>query len=142
MQLTFLQALLTLPLLTGAAPAPFEAPTPPEAAALSFNETAIEGRQFAGPACHINSQYRDKWVEYGKTRWRTVFSASGIDPATYCGFWKEGTNKQCGWDSQVDGGSWRMDISLDRGPLGDSLYWKALGDSRSWWRQAYGCTTG
>ena len=86
--------------------------------------------------------FRDLWVEYGKSRWRTTFSASGIDPATFCKYWKMGSNIQCGWDSQVDGGWWRVDCSLDRGPLGDALYWKMLGESRENWRQAYGCTTG
>ncbi|KAK4444793.1 hypothetical protein QBC34DRAFT_385006 [Podospora aff. communis PSN243] len=137
MQLKLAQALLALPLLTGAAPAPII-----ESTNLPTNDTLIEARQFAGPPCNVNSRNRDLWVEYGKSRWRTVFSASGIDPGTYCQFWKDGTNIQCGWDAGVDGGWWRVDASFDRGPLGDALYWRQLERSRENWRKAYGCTTG
>lgn len=85
---------------------------------------------------------RDLWVEYGQSRWRKTFSATGIDPATYCQFWKDSTNIQCGWDSQVDGRWWRLDASFNRGPVGDQKYYNMLKTSRGNWRKSYGCTTG
>ncbi|KAK4444759.1 hypothetical protein QBC34DRAFT_429655 [Podospora aff. communis PSN243] len=137
MQFKLATVLLALPYLTAAAPAPAEIAVE---AGLPVNETqaAIEARQ----GCHINSQYRDKWVEYGMQRWRTVFSASGINPETFCSRWWGGDNKQCGWDARVDGGTWRLDITYPRGPAGDEQYWSELGDSRTRWRNAFGCTTG
>lgn len=54
-----------------------------------------------------------------------------------CGF-----NIQCGWDANVDGGTWRVDVSIARGPLGDQQYWKCLGGTRDSWIWDTECTTG
>jgi hypothetical protein len=54
-----------------------------------------------------------------------------------CGF-----NIQCGWDANVDGGWWRVDVSIARGPLGDEQYWDCLGGTREAWIWDTECTTG
>lgn len=83
---------------------------------------------------------RDVWVEAGMGRYRTTFSASGVDPGTFCQFWKDGGNIQCGWDPNVDGGWWRVDANFYRGPLGDAMYYHMLDVLRENWRKTYGCT--
>ncbi|KAK1829601.1 hypothetical protein QBC39DRAFT_383931 [Podospora conica] len=139
MKLSLAQALLALPVLTSGAVLP----------ETNFNHTeigepqgALDKRVPPAGACHINSRQFDLWTEWGRNRWRTAFSASGIDPSTYCRFWRDGGNIQCGWDQHVEGGSWRIDASFDKGPIGDALYWRMLERSRENWRKEYGCTTG
>ncbi|KAK4455163.1 hypothetical protein QBC34DRAFT_465175 [Podospora aff. communis PSN243] len=74
-----------------------------------LNTTVGTNAQF-----HVNSRNRDLWVENGLSRWRTVFSAEGIDPSTYCRYWTD--------------------------PPGE--YWKCLDNTRNLWIRDYGCTTG
>ena len=55
-----------------------------------------------------------------------------------CGF----INLQCGYDSGVDGGTWRIDISTAQGPAGEQAYYNCLGKTRSDWIMNTGCRTG
>ncbi|KAK0649133.1 hypothetical protein B0T16DRAFT_456573 [Cercophora newfieldiana] len=116
------------------------------ASVLQFASAAALPRdEVSALACNVNSIQRDLWVENGMSRWRTVFSSSGVDPSTYCQFWHSencGHNIQCGWDSGVDVGRWRVDASFPRGPAGDDSYWKCIDKTRRLWMQKYGCTTG
>lgn len=84
------------------------------------------------------------WIENGLRRWRTVFSASGIDPSTYCEFWPKcafGSNFQCGWNPDIEGGTWAVDLSFPQGPAGDNDYDHCLGWTRDQWMAKYDCVT-
>jgi hypothetical protein len=153
MQFSLAQVLLALPALTIAAAVPVNStdiggksktPFPPLLCTAKISpSTAAHVKRVPGDGpCHVNSKMRDQWVEAGMTRFRTTFSASGIDPGTYCQYWKDGTNIQCGWDPNVDGGWWRVDANFYRGPLGDAMYYHMLEVSRENWRKDNGCTTG
>ncbi|KAK1829600.1 hypothetical protein QBC39DRAFT_123862 [Podospora conica] len=142
MQFSFKEALLlALPLLASGAAVPVSTD-----AVIPLNETfaaGFEPRQFV--RCRVNSRQRDLWVENGMSRWRTVFSAEKTDPAQYCDYWHRqgcGLNIQCGWDSQVDGGTWRVDASFVRGAGGDYAYWVCLDNTRRRWILDTECTTG
>ncbi|KAK0648105.1 hypothetical protein B0T16DRAFT_455608 [Cercophora newfieldiana] len=86
MHFNLAQVLLALPAFAGAVAVPA---VTAERAIAPLNETLSEGpsldkRHNAPPhPCNVNSRSRDLWVEYGRSRWRTAFSASGIDPATF-----------------------------------------------------------
>lgn len=153
MHFSLAQVLLALPALTTAAAVPFNPtnnegklkplPHPPfHTANTNLLPGPLAKRVPGDGPCHINSKMRDVWVEAGMSRYRTTFSASGIDPGTFCQFWKDGGNIQCGWDPNVDGGWWRVDANFYRGPLGDAMYYHMLDVSRENWRKTYGCTTG
>ncbi|KAK0752853.1 hypothetical protein B0T18DRAFT_423504 [Schizothecium vesticola] len=120
-------AFLVLPLLASGAALPATVDTN-----AAVNATGVA--PLAAQRCRVNSSHRDLWVEDGMSRWRTVFSAEGTDPAGYCHYWVQhgcGFNVQCGWDANVDGGWWRLDVSIARGPLGDQQYWDCLGGTRA-----------
>jgi hypothetical protein len=51
------------------------------------NVTVADVGTRAAERCRVNSRMRDLWVENGMTRFRTAFSASVIDPGTYCQYW-------------------------------------------------------
>ncbi|KAK4444760.1 hypothetical protein QBC34DRAFT_474253 [Podospora aff. communis PSN243] len=143
MQLSLKALVLLAPFLSMATALPAAAGAEPEAVTETIAPDT--NTTVTALACHANSQYRDQWVENGLTRFRTVFSASGIDPGTHCRYWQAGdcgTNVQCGWDSRVDGGTWRVDANFARGGPGDENYWGCLGSTRSRWLWDYGCTTG
>jgi hypothetical protein len=53
-----------------------------------------------------------------------------------------GTNVQCGYDAEVDGGSWRVDASFVRGLGGDNSYWSCLDTTRLAWMKDFECDTG
>lgn len=59
--------------------------------------------------CVVNSVHYQDWIEFGLRRYRTLFSASGIDPKTYCIFWPLcpwSDNVQCYWSPDIQGGTW------------------------------------
>ncbi|KAF2826597.1 hypothetical protein CC86DRAFT_405865 [Ophiobolus disseminans] len=127
-KISLIQALATLPLLIAGA-------------ALPINNT-LEAKSKAN--CVVNARQRDLWVENGLSRWRTVFSAEGTNPAAFCKYWEGDfwTNLQCGWSANIDGGTWFVDGSGARGPAGDAWYWFRLKANRDNWIADTGCRTG
>jgi hypothetical protein len=71
-----LQTLAAIPLLVAGA-------------ALPTNEDSLEVVK-PRANCVVNARQRDLWVENGLSRWRTVFSAEGTDPANFCHYWFDG----------------------------------------------------
>ncbi|KAK4444794.1 hypothetical protein QBC34DRAFT_474318 [Podospora aff. communis PSN243] len=138
--------LFALPLLPAATALPATAAAASEIDTNTLvNITASDVGTRAAERCRVNSRMRDLWVENGMTRFRTVFSASVIDPGTYCQYWHRfscGLNIQCGWDAGVDGGWWRVDASFVRGAGGDARYWECLDSTRLSWQKDYECMTG
>jgi hypothetical protein len=49
-------------------------------------------------------------------------------------------NIQCGYDSGVDGGMWRVDVSTAQGPAGRTTYVDALRYHLSQWQSRNGCS--
>jgi hypothetical protein len=74
-----LQAFAAIPLLVTGAVLPADAAM-----------DAVEKRA----DCLVNARQRDLWVENGLSRWRTVFSAEGTDPANFCHYWFDGTSQK------------------------------------------------
>jgi hypothetical protein len=143
-----LQTLAAIPLLVAGAALPVE------------GTTEVVKRD-----CLVNARQRDLWVEYGLSRWRTVFSAENTDPGKFCHYWYDGTcssppmqryllaqlsdsnieawtNLQCGYSKDIDGGTWFVDVSIERGLGGDNWYWTMLGQNRDAWIKDTGCRTG
>ncbi|KAK0652371.1 hypothetical protein B0T16DRAFT_406084 [Cercophora newfieldiana] len=94
--------------------------------------------------CQVNAVARDTWEEWGLQRYRTTFSATGIDPAGYCDLWAyfdPGSNVQCGYEDQVDGGWWRVNVSVLK-EVGEDQCWKMLVYTRYQWKASNGCVVG
>lgn len=151
MHFSLAQVLLVLPAVSIAAAVPAnstdiggkfsQSPTPSTPVANPFHSRPRQAHPRPEPLPHQRHAARPVGRVRPEPLADDVFRHR-IDPATYCQFWKDGTNIQCGWDSQVDGGWWRVDASFNRGPLGDQQYYNMLKTSRGNWRKSYGCTTG
>ncbi|KAK5654125.1 hypothetical protein OQA88_7556 [Cercophora sp. LCS_1] len=97
--------------------------------------------------CIVNSREYDEWWEDGWQRRRTVFSAEGIDPQTYCQFWGWDCcavliNVQCFYSPDIENGTWVVDANFVLGVAGDQQYYNCLTETRNRWLYAYGCGTG
>ena len=56
--------------------------------------------------------------------------------------WKWPDNIQCGYDSGVDGGMWRVDISVELGPAAWARYVEGLKENLLDWRVKNACDLG
>ncbi|KAK5656023.1 hypothetical protein OQA88_5162 [Cercophora sp. LCS_1] len=118
-----------------------------ETTAIALTAPTVETTEIAETAqtCNVNSRMYTSWIENGLRRWRTVFSSSGIGPDTYCQYWPKcgfGSNFQCFFHTEVEGGTWAVDLSFPQGPAGDDSYGYCLGWTREQWAKDYKCTTG
>ncbi|KAK5653126.1 hypothetical protein OQA88_9225 [Cercophora sp. LCS_1] len=122
---------------------------PPPEAMPACPDTVKEDR------CFVNSGFHSKWdLRLDQSRWRTVFSAEGISPATYCQYWKrcgpDQYNLQCGFDKNLGGGTWFVDATYfdvrdGRSNQADQArlwYDHCLAWTREQWMKDYGCRTG
>ncbi|RDL31363.1 uncharacterized protein BP5553_09572 [Venustampulla echinocandica] len=97
--------------------------------------------------CSLTAKWRDQWTEKALTRYRVKFSTVGVEPQTFCDSFYKGTahcfsavsNLQCGFDSGVDGGSWRVDFSAGQGTLGHNQYVNCMQEAANQWRADHPC---
>ncbi|KAF2280285.1 uncharacterized protein EI97DRAFT_455191 [Westerdykella ornata] len=117
--------LLALPLLASAAAVPAEL------------ETRAD--------CKLTAHYRQDWIENALKRFQVKFSVEGggIPPESFCDAmraghcWSAVSNVQCGFDPNLDGGSWRVDVSFVNTNAGYDAYKNCFQESANEWRRVH-----
>ncbi|KAK5656507.1 hypothetical protein OQA88_4484 [Cercophora sp. LCS_1] len=143
-----LHALLALPF----AAASYAATASSAIVAASAVKNYTTSSEIQLPLCKIATWERGKRVKRGLDRWTIGFKVIGVNPQTFCGYWKRKAFSGCLYLSNVDchrddetewdledGLIWRLDVSFPRGPAGTSSFRKCFRDVTRRWTNDNGC---